>query len=93
LLLTRHWHPRREIVAVADGNYASLKPLERCRRLREPITFITRLRLEAALYEPAPPRYPGQMGRPRLKGERLPNLCNLAEDPDAVWSPITVANW
>ncbi len=33
------------------------------------------------------------MGRPRLKGERLPNLSNLAEDPDAVWSPITVTNW
>jgi hypothetical protein len=33
------------------------------------------------------------MGRPRLKGERLPNLSTLAEDPDAVWSPITVAGW
>jgi hypothetical protein len=33
------------------------------------------------------------MGRPRLKGERLPNLSTVAEDPDAVWSPITVAGW
>jgi hypothetical protein len=41
---------------------------------KKPITFITRLRLDAALYEPAPPRYPGRIGRPRLKGERLPNL-------------------
>lgn len=40
----------------------------------------------------APPRYPGQMGRPRLKGERLPNLCTVAEDPDVVWRAITVAN-
>ncbi len=93
LLLIRRWYPRREIVAVADGAYASLKLLDRCRRLREPITFITRLRLDAALYEPAPPRYPGQMGRPRIKGERLPNLSTVAEDLDAVWSPITVANW
>ncbi len=59
LLLIRRWHPGREIVAVADGGYASLKLLERCRSLSEPITFITRLRLDAALYEPAPPRYPG----------------------------------
>jgi hypothetical protein len=94
LLLIRSWHPGREIVAVAEGGYASLKLLDRCRRLREPITFITRLRLDAALYEPAPPRYSGQMGRPRLKGERLPNLSTVAEDPDAVWSPpITVADW
>src|SRR5215203_4091488 len=41
------------------------------------------LRLDAALYEPAPPRYPGQLGRPRLKGDRLANLCVVAENPEA----------
>jgi hypothetical protein len=46
--------------------YASLKLLDRCRSLSNPITFITRLRLDAALYEPAPPRRAGQIGRPRL---------------------------
>src|SRR5215217_6102321 len=93
LLQVRRWHPERQIVAVADGGYASLKLLDRCRRLREPITFITRLRLDAALYEPAPPRYPGQIGRPRLKGERLPNLSVVAEDPTTDWTPIMVAYW
>ena len=93
LLLVRRWYPQREIVAVADRAYASLKLLERCRKLRKPITFITRLRLDAALYEPAPPRRPGQMGRPRLKGERLPNLSMIAEDPSTVWRTITVASW
>jgi hypothetical protein len=94
LLLVRRWYPEREIVAVADRTYASLKLLDRCRRLKKPITFITRLRLDAALYEPAPPRRPGhQMGRPRLKGERLPNLSVVAEDPSIIWTPITVANW
>ena len=71
LLVVRRWYPEREIVAVADSTYASLKLLDCCRRLKKPITFITRLRLDAALYEPAPSRYPGQIGRPRLKGERL----------------------
>jgi hypothetical protein len=93
LLLVRRWYPEREIVAVADGTYASLELLDRCRRPRNPITFITRLRLDAALYEPAPPRKPGQMGRPRLKGARLPNLSSVAEDPGTAWMPITVANW
>jgi hypothetical protein len=60
LLLVRRWYPEREIVAVADRAYASLKLLERCRKLKNPITFITRLRLDAALYEPAPPRRRGQ---------------------------------
>ena len=48
------------VVAVADGGYASLKLLDRCRRLSNPIALVTRLRLDAALYEPAPPRRPGQ---------------------------------
>jgi len=93
LLLVRRWHPKRGIVAVADSTYASLKLLDRCRRLSNPITFITRLRLDAALYEPAPLRYPGQLGRPRLKGSRLPNLSEIAEEPDTIWKSIAVANW
>jgi DDE superfamily endonuclease len=93
LLQLRRWQPERELVAVADGGYASLELLDRCRRLRKPITFITRLRLDAALYKPAPPRYPGQIGRPRLKGERLPNLSVVAKDPRTDWTPIIVADW
>jgi hypothetical protein len=93
LLVLRRWYPEREIVAVADGAYASLKLLDRCRKLSDPITFVTRLRLDAALYEPAPPRRPGQMGRPRLKGERLPNLSVMAEDPNTAWEPTKIANW
>ena len=92
-MLLRRWYPKREIVAVADRAYASLKLLSRCRSLSKPVTFISRLRLDAALYEPAPPRRRGQIGRPRIKGERLPNLSVVAEDPDTVWKPITITNW
>ncbi|HKH37335.1 MAG TPA: transposase [Rubrobacter sp.] len=93
LLVVRRWQPHRRIVAVSDGGYATLKLLDRCRRLSNPITFITRLRLDAALYEPAPPRKPGQIGRPRLKGSRLANLSVFAKDPKTTWLPITVSNW
>jgi hypothetical protein len=93
LLVVRRWYPHRKMVAVADRAYASLKLLDRCRNLSAPITFITRLRLDAALYEPAPPRRPHQIGRPRLKGERLPNLSVVAEDPATFWKPTKIANW
>jgi DDE superfamily endonuclease len=93
LLLVRRWYPDREIVAIADGGYASLTLLDRCRGLKKPITFIARLRLDAALYEPAPPRKPNQMGRPRLKGSRLPNLSAMSEEAAAEWKPIVVSNW
>jgi hypothetical protein len=49
--------------------------------------------LDAALYEPAPPRQPGQIGRPRLKGERLPNLSVVAEDPGTIWESAKIAKW
>jgi hypothetical protein len=48
LLQIRRWYPEREIVAVADSTYASLKLLFRCRNLSRPVTFITRLRLDAS---------------------------------------------
>ncbi len=92
LLAVRRWYPNREVVAVADSSYASLKLLHRCRNLRKPLTFVTRLRLDAALYDPAPPRTPGQRGGPRLEGERLPNLSAVAEDPSTAWASVEVAD-
>jgi hypothetical protein len=65
-----------------------------CQRfLPKRVTFVTRLRLDATLYDPAPPRRAGQLGRPRLKGERLPNLSVVAEDPSISWTPTTVDDW
>ena len=68
LLVVRHWYPHRKMVAVADRAYASLKLLDQCRKLSNPIAFITRLRLDAALYEPAPPRRPHQIREAAHKG-------------------------
>ncbi len=93
LLVVRRWWPDRPLVAVADSTYATLELLACCQRLRHPITFITRLRLDAALYAPAPLRDPHQIGRPRLKGKRLPNLASVVTDPATVWTALTVAQW
>jgi hypothetical protein len=93
LRAVRRWWPGRPIVAVADSTYAALEFLAACRSWREPVTVVTRLRLDAALYEPAPPRRPGQVGRPRLKGKRLPTLAAVAADPATAWTGATVAQW
>jgi hypothetical protein len=93
LLAARRWWPDRPLVAVADSTYAALEFLAACRALPNPVTVVTRLRLDAALYEPAPPRRPGQTGRPRLKGNRLATLTAVAADPATRWTGITVAQW
>jgi hypothetical protein len=54
----RRWWPDRAIVAVADSSYAALDLLAACAAWRTPVTVITRLRLDAAVYAPAPPRRP-----------------------------------
>ncbi len=93
LLVVRRWWPDRAMVAVADSGYAALALLARCQALRQPITVITRLRLDAALYTPAPPRQPHQNGRPRKKGMRLPTLAARAVDATTHWTPLAVSQW
>ena len=93
LLLLRRWWPDRALIAVADSSYAALELLATCQGWPQPVTVITRLRLDAALYAPAPPRRPRQPGRPRLKGQRLATLAAVAADPATRWTRITVADW
>lgn len=90
LLRVRAWIPRREVIAVGDTTYAALELLDAVRR---ELCLITRLRMDAALYEPAPERVPGQTGRPRKKGARLPTLAAVLDDPTTTWTKATVAEW
>jgi hypothetical protein len=86
----RRWLPDRKLVVVADGTYAVLELLNACRCLPTPVTIVTRLRLDAALYDPAPPRMAGKSGRPRVKGERQPTLAQRLKDPTTVWERVSV---
>ena len=76
---------------VGDNGYAVLDLLHCCQALREPVTLIARLRLDAALYAPAPPRQPGQNGRPALKGARRPSLKSLLDQDHVPWTVAAVA--
>lgn len=88
--LVRRWLPTRELVVVGEHTYAALEWLD---AVREAVCVITRLRLDAALYQPAPPRQPRQNGRPRKKGARLPTLAPVANNPATDWTTILIAHW
>jgi hypothetical protein len=86
----RRWLPDRRLVVVADSSYAVLELLADAAGLAQPVTMITRLRLDAALYDPAPPRAPGARGRPRRKGARQATLVQRLLDPQTRWDRLTL---
>lgn len=89
----RRWLPSRAIVLVADSSFATFKLLWALSAMPQPVHVVTRLRLDAQLYRPAPPRKPRQMGRPRKVGKRLPGLRALVDNPDTPWQTVVLSNW
>ncbi len=87
LTLLRRWLPQRALVVVGDNAYAALDFLSAMQHLK--LAFVTRLRMDAALYEPAPPY--GGKGRPRKKGRRLPTLAQVLQNANTVWTTVSLA--
>jgi DDE superfamily endonuclease len=90
IVQTKRWLPDRHLIVVADASFAAIELIA---ALRRHVCLVTRLRIDASLFEPAPPRRAGQLGRPRVKGQRLPAFKAVLADPKTVWVPITVTDW
>lgn len=90
-LQARRWLPGRKLVVVADSGFAALEFLAALSR--RGLACATRLHLDAALYDPAPLRLAGTVGRPRTKGKRLANLSKVLTDPATIWQRVTVPGW
>jgi DDE superfamily endonuclease len=93
LLQVRRWLPQRTLVFVADSSYAVIEFLWQMTQLANPITMVVRFRMDAALYDPAPPRRPRQNGRPRKKGKRLPTLLAVAANRKTIWTRQVMRSW
>ena len=90
LLQTARWLPGRQVIAVTDSSFSAIELL---RDVKAHLSVITRLRLDAGLYEPPPPRRPGKRGRSRVKGMRLPTLKTRLADPATPWQRVTIRGW
>jgi DDE superfamily endonuclease len=88
---TQRWLPHRTLIVVGDSAFSALEWLHQL--ARQHITVVTRLRLDAALYEPAPFRPSGTNGRPRKKGKRLATLRHLLHHKATRWQRLLVPGW
>jgi hypothetical protein len=83
------WFPKRTFTLVGDGTYACKELL---RDLDQRVTFVGRLRGDAALYDPrVPASKPGQRGQKAKQGPRLPTPKEAAAKADRKRTPV--AGW
>jgi hypothetical protein len=90
LLQLVRWLPERRIIAVTDASFAAIGLLNalRCR-----LCMITRLRLDARLFDPPPRRRAGTIGRPRAIGKRQPTLAQRLDNRKTRWRRFQVTGW
>ena len=90
--LMSRWLPDKKVIIVGDSAFSALDLLWAAST--HGINLVTRLRLDAALYEPAPPRPRNpKAGRPRRKGVRLPTLNSVLKDSTKKWKQVTLPHW
>jgi len=88
---TRRWcGPGRQIVIIADSAFACREICKTC--IKYNTTFCSQLRLDASLYDFPPAPQQGKRGRPRVVGQRLPNLEALLNDRKSKWVRLS-APW
>lgn len=78
LRLVTAWFPLLQFCLMVDSLYSGKSVL---RQLPANIHLVGHVHPRGALYEPAPARLPGERGRTRMKGPRLPGRDEWAADP------------
>lgn len=90
ILLVAERFPHLRFRVLADHLYNGRSVLHAVHSRVDNVHFVTRGRPDAALYAMPQERRPGQMGRPRTKGERLLNPLAWAEAHPDEFREVTV---
>jgi DDE superfamily endonuclease len=90
ILQVKRWLPNRLIIIVADSTFSAIELIAAVRRH---VCFVSRLRLDANLFEPPPDCRSGKRGRPPKKGRKLPKLAEILSDPATAWTTISMSEW
>jgi DDE superfamily endonuclease len=90
MLQVARWLPERQIIAVTDSGFAAIELLN---AVRHRLCMITRLRLDARLFDPPAHRRAGTIGRPRVVGRRQPTLVQRLANSRTRWRRFKVNGW
>ncbi len=90
ILQLKRWLPDRQLIIVADASYACYRVLD---GLPDKVNMITRLRLDARLFDFPPPRPKGKRGPNQIIGDRQLTLKQRLVDPTTEWIEVTIPQW
>ena len=86
----RRWLPEKMLVLVTDGGLTAVKLGLRCARYANPVTYVSRLRLDAVLHDPPGPQPRSKRGPKPKKGKRQPSLKTVLLDPSTQWTKCEI---
>ncbi len=90
IVAVRRWVPDKIIVLVTDGGLVAVKLGLRCAGFLNPVTYISRLQLNARLFNEPGPQPSGKPGPKPKKGKRQPSLKQRLNDPNTRWYEISI---
>jgi hypothetical protein len=86
----RRWLPQKMLVLVTDGGLTAVKLGLRCAHYANPVTYVSRLRLDAVLHDPPGPQPQGKRGPKPKKGKRQAALKTVLLDPSTQWTKCEI---
>lgn len=91
LIQVVRWLKNTPIILVGDGGFACGALAWRCLKLK--ITLITRLKMNACIYDFPPVDSPCKRGRKKTKGARLYSFKEMVGMPDLGWTEIVIEGY
>jgi len=88
-LQIHRWLPERYVVMVGDSAFAAIEFLA---AVRNHVCVVTRLRLDASLFDFPPTNRKGRGRRP-IKGKRLKKLSAILNDRKVSWQRLRISLW
>lgn len=91
LIQVVRWLKNIPIILVGDGGFACGELAWRCLKLN--ISLISRLKINACLYDFPPADEPGKRGRKKMKGVKLYSFKEMIGMPDLGWTEIVIEGY